>query len=645
MILNLPEDDKRKYNHSMSATRPQKHNPASLTAVITALGIVYGDIGTSPLYALREAFNGHHGIPLNQENVFGVLSLIVLALILSVSVKYLEIIMRADNRGEGGVLALTALACLKKDKPIKYGAKFFLALGLFGATLFVSDSLITPAISVLSAVEGLKIASPAMQHFVLPITIIILCGLFWLQQKGTAKIGKLFGPIMLLWFAVLGLLGLLSIIATPEILLALSPHHAIAMAISEPGLTIVVMGAVFLVVTGGEALYADMGHLGRLPIAKGWFYVALPGLLLNYFGQGALILRSPEALENPFYLLAPDWALYPLLILATCATVIASQAVISGFYSLASQCVQLGYCPRLNIVHTSADEAGQIYIPSINWFALVGTILLVLEFKSSSSLASAYGISVSLTMFVSTTLVCLVAHYSWNWSWLKVTCLIGIFFALDIVFLIANSLKIVDGGWVPLTMGIVAYGFITSWKKGRSVLADRLRARSYPFANLLQDIHNRPPTRVSGTGVFMIGDPKTTPPALLHNLRHNKILHETVVFLTILNEEAAYISEAHRVSIENLGDGFYRIIGHYGFMERPNVLSLMQKCESLDESFHLKDPTFFLGREILVSGTGKELSFWRKLLFGFMAKNAASANSYFSLPLDRVIEVGMQVEL
>lgn len=629
----------------MTSERAQRHhgqNPYLL--VLTALGIVYGDIGTSPLYAIREAFHGAHAIPLENTNVLGVLSLIVWALLFIISFKYLQFVLRADNKGEGGVLALTALATMQKDKKIWF-QRFFLYLGLFGAGLIVGDSVITPAISVLSAVEGLEYVAPGLDHYVIPITFLILIGLFSLQHRGTAKIGAYFGPIMLLWFTTLGLLGVSSIVEAPEVLKALNPYYALHFWFISPQLAFLSMGAVFLVVTGGEALYADMGHLGRTATSKGWFYVALPGLLLNYFGQGALLLRAPAAIENPFYLLAPEWAMIPLVVLATMATIIASQAVISGFFSMASQCVQLGYMPRLKIIHTSEKEIGQIYVPVINWVALIGTLWLVIEFKNSSSLAAAYGISVSMTMVITSLLAAIVAFHTWKWTWHKIVPLFASFLVVDFLFLGANFIKIADGGWVPLVIATATFTLMTTWKKGRAVLYERLRARSYPFDSLLADVERLKPAKVPGTAIFMVGDPNVTPPTLLHNLRHNKVLHETIIFLTIIGEDVAFVPKNEKVQVKKMAEGFFRVTGHYGFSETPDVMHLLQSCEKLESSFQLKDPTFFLGREILVAGKGAELPFWRKILFSFMAKNSASANTYFKLPLDRVIEVGMQIEL
>ncbi|MEQ1666191.1 MAG: KUP/HAK/KT family potassium transporter, partial [Bdellovibrionales bacterium] len=461
---------------------------------------------------------------------------------------------------------------MQKGKDI-FGKRFFLHLGLFGAALMVGDCMITPAISVLSAVEGIEIATPAFSHFVLPITFLILIVLFSFQKKGTAKIGVYFGPIMMIWFAVIGLLGAHSIIYSPEIISAINPYYGLLFCITNPGLAFLASGAIFLVVTGGEALYSDMGHLSRKSISLGWFYVALPCLLLNYYGQGAFLLRSPEGVTNPFYLMAPEWSLIPLVSIATMATVIASQAVISGFFSLASQCVQLGYSPRLNIVHTSEKSRGQIYVPSVNWICLIGTIWLVIEFKTSSSLAAAYGISVSLTMGITTILTAIVAKNIWKWSWFRVVSLFSLFFIVDVVFMSANLLKIEDGGWIPLTIAVIIFTMVTTWKKGRAVLYERLRASSHSFQRLLDDIKISKPIKVPGTAVFMIGDTNLTPPTLLHNLKHNKVIHETMIFLTIITESVAFISEANRVQISKMSDGFYRITGHFGFKETPNVIN------------------------------------------------------------------------
>lgn len=629
----------------MTPPREPSHAPQGLHLVIlTALGIVYGDIGTSPLYAIREIFHGSHAIDLNEQNIFGVLSMISWALIIVISVKYIQVVMRADNKGEGGVLALTALATLQKDKKI-WAQKIFLYLGLFGAAFMVADSMITPAISVLSAVEGLRVSSVGLESFILPVAFIILTLIFYFQQYGTEKIGRFFGPIMLVWFFTIGLLGLFSIIETPTILFALNPYYALQFLFENPGLAFLAMSAVFLVVTGGEALYADMGHLGRRAIALGWYYVALPCLLLNYFGQSALLLRNPLSAESPFYLMAPQYLQLPLVIIATLATVIASQAVISGFFSMASQCIQLGYSPRLKIVHTSDEAKGQIYVPGINWITLIGTLWLVIEFKSSTNLASAYGISISFTMVITTILTALVAYHTWRWSWHQTLLIFSFFLIIEGLFFAANILKLADGGWVTVLIAVSTFALMTTWKKGRTILYDRLRARSYPFDSLLKDLKILNPVRVPGSAIFMIGEPNMTPPTLLHNLKHNKVLHETVIFLTVVSEDVAYVPVEEKVQVNKIADGFYRVTGHIGFSETPDVMNILKQCETLPEGFQLNDPTFFMGREILVAGTGREMLFWRKILFSVMARNAAPANAYFKLPLERVIEVGMQIEI
>ncbi|OFZ20320.1 MAG: potassium transporter Kup [Bdellovibrionales bacterium RBG_16_40_8] len=611
---------------------------------IAALGIVYGDIGTSPLYALREVFHGPHAIELNMQNIFGILSLITWALLFIISLKYLCFVMRADNKGEGGVLALTSLAVLQKEKKDKK-RNLLLYLGLFGAALMVSDSMITPAISVLSAVEGLKVVAPGLDDFILPITFFIVIILFYFQHKGTIKIGSFFGPIMLTWFVTIAFLGLGSIINNPEILLALNPYYAVKFCITSPHLAFLSSSAVFLVVTGGESLYADMGHLGRSAITKGWFYVALPGLLLNYFGQGALLFRDASAVTNPFFLLAPSFLLVPVLLIATMAAVIASQAVISGLFSLASQCIQLGYAPRMKVVHTSDDERGQIYVPAVNWIILVGTLWIVIEFESSSNLAAAYGIAISAAMVITSILTSIVAYNHWQWKLSKVIAIFSLFFIVDCLFFSANMLKLANGGWVPLMIAGVCFTLMTTWRKGRTILYERLLEKSYPFRSLLNDLEIMNLARVPGTAVFMVGDIYLTPPALLHNLKHNKVLHETVIFLTVITEDVPRVPDEEKVQTKKLANGFYRVTGHYGFSENPDILDVLVNAQIMLPELRVDEPTFFLGREILVAGTGQEMSFWRKIVFTVMTRNAESANSYFKLPLDRVIEVGMRIEL
>jgi KUP system potassium uptake protein len=629
------------HSHNKSSTKKQA------LLVLTAIGIVFGDIGTSPLYALRECFYGPHSIALTTDGLFGVLSLIFWSLMFVISFKYLVFVMRATNKGEGGVLALTALAIYRQNRRLPFGLRPLLLMGLFGAALLVGDGMITPAISVLSAVEGLKVATPALENWIVFITVIILIALFSIQKFGTAKIGTLFGPIVITWFAVIGGLGLISIVKSPEILEALNPYYALKFLYDHGTESLVILGSVFLAVTGGEALYADVGHFGRKAVTYGWYLCALPGLVLNYFGQGALLIRSPELVTNPFYHLAPDWFLYPLIAVATMAAVIASQALISGLFSLAQQCIQLGYCPRLQIIHTNEEHIGQIYVPAVNWAMMLGTIWLVLEFGSSSNLSGAYGMGISLIMVVTSTLAAVVAWSLWGWSTWKTYFVLAICMVFDLGFLAANSLKLDDGGWVSILIAAIVYFLMTTWKRGREILISRLRAQSYPFAQLQKDILLNPPARVRGTAIFLVGDTEMTPPALMHNLRHNKVLHEKIVFLTVVSKEIPHVPEKDRVEVTALAPTFFRVIAHYGFSDSPNIPALLNKCALNNFGFRLEDPTYFLGREILTTGAGRkgELSFWRKKVFSFMAKNATVARTFFKLPQQDVIEVGMEIEI
>lgn len=612
---------------------------------LAALGIVFGDIGTSPLYAVREAFHGPHAIPLTPANVLGVLSLILWSLVLVISIKYLFVVMKADNRGEGGVLALSALAFPPKtiDSNRMYRVLFF--LGLFGAALLVGDGMITPAISVLSAIEGLQVATPLFLPYVIPITLLVLAGLFLNQHHGTARIGAVFGVCVMIWFITIGALGIYGISQNPSILQAINPIYAISYFIENGFDGVIVLGAVFLAVTGGEAIYADMGHFGRAPIRNAWFMVAFPGLILNYFGQGALLLSSPENVVNPFYRLAPSWAVYPLVVLATIATVIASQAVISGVFSLTRQAIQLGYAPRFRIVHTSSEEIGQIYIPQINWALFVAVCWLVLTFKTSSSIASAYGIAVSATMIITSILACSVAVRLWKWHWLKTIAVFAVFFFADIVFIGANLSKVADGGWFPLTVGAAIFTLMTTWRKGRQILMQRLKEKSIPFSQFIQKTTSPPPTRVSGIAVFMTGDPEGTPPALLHNFRHNKILHARNVLLTVLTEEVPHIPAKDRVAIETLNENFYRISAYYGFMETPSIQDILESCAANGVFFPIEEITFFLGRETLIPTKQPGMAIWREHLFSFMSKNAERATAYFKIPNNQVVELGIQVEI
>lgn len=609
---------------------------------VAALGVVYGDIGTSPLYALRECFHGPHGIAVTETSVLGVLSLLFWVLIIVISIKYMVFVLSADNRGEGGILALTALAVPKRTASKQV---LLLSVGIFGAALLYGDGVITPAISVLSAVEGLKLATPLFEPYVTPITVGILCGLFGLQRHGTGKIGQVFGPVILLWFLVLGVLGVHGIVQTPQVLLALNPFYGWDFFVHHKMEAYYVLGALFLVVTGGEALYADMGHFGKQPIRWAWFTVVLPGLVLNYFGQGALLLREPAAAANPFYLLAPSWFLYPLVALATAATVIASQALISGVFSLTRQAIQLGFSPRLQIIHTSSREIGQIYLPQVNWALLIGTIWLVLTFRSSSNLAAAYGISVSLTMIITTVLMFVVSRRLWKWS-TGIAIGVGLFFvAIDFAFFSANVIKIEQGGYVPLLIGLAMYTLMVTWRRGRQILAERLRKQTIQLPEFLRQIRTSRLAHVPGTAVFMVGDKATTPPAMVHNVKHNKVLHDLVVILTLVTKEFPTVPEPERLELEKVDDGIYRAIARYGFMDSPDVMDVIQRLKSGGLPIDLGLTTFFLGRETLIASDRPGMALWREHLFSFMSRNAQRATAFFNIPADQVIEVGIQVEI
>ena len=616
-----------------------------LVLSLAALGVVYGDIGTSPLYAFRESFNEEHGIPLVPENVLGILSLIFWALILVISLKYLMFVMRADNRGEGGMIALTALVAPHMETAKGMRALLIL-VGLFGASLLYGDSVITPAISVLSAVEGLEIVTPLFAPYILPITIVILVAIFGVQRTGTARVGKVFGPITLLWFTVLAVLGVRQIVRHPDVLLAVNPLYGVEFFVRNGWLGFLVLGSVFLVVTGGEALYADMGHFGRRPIRLTWFSIVLPALLLNYFGQGALIIAEPEAVENPFFHMAPQWALLPLVVLATVATVIASQAVISGAFSLTRQAVQLGYLPRLEIDHTSNREIGQIYIPSVNWALMIGCIALVFGFRTSSNLAAAYGVAVTTDMVFTTILFSVVAFDRWGWSLAAVLAMAVGFLAIDLAFWGANIIKIPAGGWVPLVIAAMMITLMTTWKTGRRILGRRLRVGLLPLDMFLDSIQRNPPVRVPGTSIFMYGDPTGTPPALLHNLKHNKVLHERVVFLSVRTDEIPYVAEEERVAIESLGESVYRVVARYGFAEDPDITEIMELSAKQGLEFKMMETTFFLGRETLIaSRRHKGMAVWREQLFAVMSRNSQRATAFFRIPPNRVVEMGAQIEL
>ncbi|WP_436627679.1 potassium transporter Kup [Corallococcus exiguus] len=612
---------------------------------LSALGIVYGDIGTSPLYALRECFTGAHGVTPTPANVLGVLSLIVWSLIIVVSVKYIIFVMRADNRGEGGILALMALAMQRPRGQSHRARPVLITLGLFGAALIYGDGVITPAMSVMSAVEGLSVATPLFQPYVIPISLVILLLLFMVQRKGTAGIGTVFGPLMTVWFLVLAVLGVKELVHNPAVLWSLSPVHGVQFFMDNGWHGFLVLGAVILVVTGGEALYADMGHFGAKPIRRAWFLLVLPSLVLNYLGQGALLLRHAEAARNPFFLLAPDWALYPLVALSTAAAVIASQALISGSFSTTRQAMQLGYCPRMEVVHTSAEEMGQIYLPGINGALLVGVIALVLGFGSSSRLAAAYGIAVTTTMGITTMLAYVVARERWGVRRAVALPIVSLFMLVDVAFFGANAAKIPDGGWFPLLLAVCIFTMMTTWKRGRDILAGKLRAASLGLKDLLGSFGDHPPLRVPGTAIFMTGNPEGTPPALLHNLKHNKILHEQVVLLTIISEEIPHVVAQERVEVEPLEQGFVRVVARYGFMENPSIPDILKRCREKGLQFQLMGTSFFLGRETLIPTKKPGMAVWREALFTWMSRNARSATAYFRIPPNRVVELGSQVEL
>ncbi|MBL0107186.1 MAG: potassium transporter Kup [Ignavibacteria bacterium] len=611
---------------------------------LSALGIVYGDIGTSPLYALRECFHGPHSIVPSEGNVLGVLSLIFWSLIIIISIKYVIIVMRADNDGEGGILALMSLVSSAEQKSgFKY--IFITTLGLFGAALLYGDGIITPAISVLSAVEGLKIATPFFNPYIIPLTVLILVSLFAVQYKGTAGVGKIFGPITFIWFIVIAVLGISSIAKNPDVLRAINPYFALHFFVDNGFHGFVILGSVFLVVTGGEALYADLGHFGKSPIKLAWFSLVLPCLLLNYFGQGALILKNVAAVENPFYYLAPEWALYPLVILATIATVIASQALISGAFSITFQALQLGFLPRMRILHTSEDERGQIYIPQINWLLLVCTIALVLGFKSSSNLAAAYGIAVTSTMVITTILLSVAMVKLWKWSKLVVFFVITFFLIIDLSFWGANLLKVLQGGWVPLTMGAVIYFLMTTWHNGRKNLLNKIHEQTLSIENFVTEFLSIRMIAIPGTAIYMSSSSTGTPPPLIKNITHNRLLHKQVVILTIKFHKVPHIRLEERIQIEQPTEGFYRVIANYGFMDITNIQQIIELLDKQGIKIKMEKTTFFLGRETLIPKKKNLFEMIRDKIFILMSNNSQRATDFFNIPPTRVYEVGTQVEL
>ncbi|MEH3159268.1 MAG: potassium transporter Kup [Sphingomonas taxi] len=619
------------------------HGDGLLKLAVGAIGIVFGDIGTSPLYAFRETFAGHHQLALDPLHIMGVLSLMFWSMMIVVTIKYVAIIMRADNKGEGGSLALLALVS-GRTKSKRWSAGIIL-LGVFATSLFYGDSMITPAVTVLGAVEGLAIAAPAFSGLVLPIVIAILIALFWVQKSGTARIGLVFGPIMLVYFSVIAVLGLISVVQTPEVLWAFSPHHAVEFFLVDPVRAFLALGSVVLAVTGAEALYADMGHFGRRPIGLSWLVFVLPALMCNYLGQGALLFREgQEALKSPFYMLAPDSLQLPLVILATMAAIIASQAVISGAFSVTQQAIQLGFMPRLRIEHTSAATAGQIYIPLINWMLMVMVILLVLFFRTSSNLTSAYGIAVTGAMFIDSWLLGVALTRLWNWPIYAAAPLLALFFLVDGAYFSANLTKVPDGGWFPLTIGFIVFTFLTTWSKGRQLMMDRLREAAMPIKVFITSAASSA-SRVPGTAVFMTSTADGVPHALLHNLKHNKVLHERVILLTVKIVAQPYWPEAERATRDEMGDGFYRLVLRYGFMEEVDVPAALKRVHGCGTDFKMMDTSFFLSRQTLLPSERPGMMLWREKLFAWMLRNAESAMEFFRLPTNRVVELGSQVEI
>jgi KUP system potassium uptake protein len=615
-----------------------------VSLVLGAIGVVYGDIGTSPLYTLRQCFVGEHPVTLTTANVFGILSIIFWALIIIVTAKYVTLIMRADNRGEGGILALTALVSRGMQQ---HGRRrwWLVGFGIFGAAMFYGDGMITPAISVLGAVEGLEIIAPSLHPFIVPATAVIVVVLFAIQKRGTASVGRLFGPVMFAWFASLATLGAHQIATTPAVLGAINPIHAVAFVADSPRLAFLALGAVVLAVTGTEALYADMGHFGAGPIRVAWVWFVMPALVLNYFGQGALLLADPLAIKNPFYLLAPQWALIPLVALATCAAVIASQAVISGAFSLTRAAVQMGYCPRLKILHTSERQIGQIYIPFINWTLLLAVLLLVLGFRRADNLGGAYGIAVTLAMLIDSVLIYVVMRRIWRWKRPVAAAIALPLLAIDGLFLASNSLKVPEGGWFPLLIGSIVFTLLTTWKRGRALLMSRLAQDSMPLDIFIESIKASPPARVSGTAVFLTSTVDRVPHALLHNLKHNKVLHERVVFMTIHTQDFPRVAAGERIRLADLGCSFWRMEAYYGFAEDPDVPELLEAIGKDEFAYDMMETSFFVSRETLIATVAPGMALWRERLFVSMSKMAVKATDFFHIPTNRVVELGTQVEL
>ena len=611
---------------------------------LAALGVVYGDIGTSPLYVMKEVFAGIHPIQLSPDNVLGILSLIVWSLIIVVSIKYVVFIMRADNRGEGGIMALIALA-LHSAKGNAKREKAIMLAGLVGAGMFYGDGIVTPAISVLSALEGLGVATPVLHPYIIPLTLIVLFTLFYYQRKGTASVGALFGPVMVLWFSTLAVLGVISIAENPSVLRALSPMYGLVFLIENRALAVVAMGAVVLSVTGAEALYADMGHFGSKPIRQAWFCFVLPALILNYFGQGALLLADPSTVENPFYHLAPEWLLFPLVGLSTLATVIASQAVISGAFSVSQQAMQLGFFPRLEVQYTSEKAQGQVYLPGVNWGLFTAVVILVLGFKSTNNLAAAYGIAVTGDMVITSILATFVAAKSWGWGWGRAIALFAVFLTVELTFLFANLLKIPDGGWFPLAAGALIFLLMSTWKRGGQLLTERTSGEAIDLETFIDALLVSMPSRVPGTSVFMTSRNDRVPNAMLHNLMHNKVLHERVLIVSVEVFDVPYVPEIDRVEIRKLKGDFYRVTVQYGFKDEPDIPLALTSCADQGVSIEMMETSFFLGRATLIPKVGSGMMLWREKLFVAMFRNASSATTFYKIPSNRVVELGTQVVL
>lgn len=624
---------------------PEARQKLLAAASLGALGVVYGDVGTSPIYAFREALHARHAGPPTSADILGILSLIFWSLTIIVSIKYVIFVLRADHHGEGGILALTALVNKKMPKH-RRDLPVLMILGLFGTSLLFGDGMLTPAISVLSAIEGLKIATPAFEPYVVPLTAAILIGLFMIQSRGTEKVGRLFGPVMLLWFATLALLGVAHIVRAPEVLQAFLPHHGVRFLLSTGWIGFAVLGSVFLCVTGGEALYADLGHFGARPIRLAWVVLVFPALVLNYFGQGALLLHHPEAASDPFFLSVPGWAIYPMVALTTAATIIASQALITGTYSLTMQAIQLGYLPRMRVDHTSADEAGQIYVPFINWILMFSCVLLVLTFRSSSNLAAAYGVAVTLTMLITTILLYFLLRHGFAWSRMRALGLCGFFASIELVFFAGNALKIAHGGWFPLVIGGAFYLLMATWRVGRKRISALRAETGLPLERLVQGLALDSLVRVQGTAVFMNRDPERVPPALLHNLQHNQVLHQRNVIVTVAVEDVPFGAPNPVATVDDLGSGFYRVKLRYGYMDRIDVPAALKDVPVAGEPLGT-DLSFFLARETILPRRWlwSGMSMWREKLFATMSRNAEDATAYFNIPAVRVMEVGAQIEI